>query len=111
MVSFSPQAGDRRGLSSFSPGGLCCLGPREERTGLAWNCGLSQWARWWNVVLRGGLDGPDKKVVVSAFAGLWFSHSRAWDCGEGERLMGNSLLRIYLSSKRTSVLAFRVALG
>lgn len=57
MVSFSPQAGDRRGLGSFSPGGLCCLGPREERTGLAWNCGLSQWARWWNVVLRGGLDG------------------------------------------------------
>lgn len=42
MVSFFPQAGDRRGLGSFSPGGLCCLGPREERTGLAWNCGLSQ---------------------------------------------------------------------
>lgn len=51
MVSFSPQAGDRRELGSFSSGGLCCLVPREERTGLAWNCGLAWWARWWDVVL------------------------------------------------------------
>lgn len=51
MVSFSPQAGDRRELGSC-PGGLCCLVPREERIGLAWNCGLAQWARWWDVVLR-----------------------------------------------------------
>lgn len=50
-LSLSPQARDTRELGSFSPGGLCCLVPREERTGLAWNCGLAWWARWWGAVL------------------------------------------------------------
>lgn len=57
----------------------------------------------------GGWGGRDERVVFPAFAGLWYSHTKAWGCGERERLMGHSLLRSYLG--RTRVLAFNLHLG
>lgn len=53
----------------------------------------------------------DKRVVFPAFAGLWYSHTKAWGCGERERLMGNAFLMISFFSRKNKGPGFQAVLG
>lgn len=84
--------------------------PREGRTGLAWNCGLAWWARWWDVVLgEAGVTQIRGQCSWTLLSCVF--HRLRLGVVERERLMGDSLLRIYLRSRKNKGPGFQAVLG